>query len=53
MEISESENLPKQNTNHGCLEGKHHLRNSGSDSGLTGKDFTKYGAPSSVLSGWK
>jgi len=36
--------LPKQTKNHKRLESKHHRRNSGSDSGCTGKDFPKYGA---------
>ena len=35
------------------LESKYHRRNSGGDSGRTGKDFPKYGAPGSVLSGRK
>ena len=39
--------------NHGRLESKYHQRNLGSDSGRTGKDFPKYGAPGSVLSGRK
>jgi hypothetical protein len=39
--------------NNRSLESKHHQRNSGSDSGRTGKDFPKYGAPGSVLSGRK
>jgi len=43
----------KQTTNHRRLESKLHQRNSGSDSGRTGKDFPKYGAPGSVLSGHK
>jgi len=46
-------NLPKQTTNHTRLENKHHRRNLGSDSGRTGKDFPKYGAPGSILSGRK
>ena len=50
MGISERESLPKQTTNHRRLESKHHRRNSGSDSGRTGKDFPKYGAPGSILS---
>ena len=41
MRISERESLPKQTTNHRRLESKHHQRNSGSDSGRTGKDFSK------------
>ena len=53
MWISEWEILPKQTTNHRRLESKHHRRNSGSDSGRTGKDFPKYGAPGSILSGRK
>ena len=53
MGISERENLPKQTTNHRRLESKHHRRNSGSDSGRTGKDFPKYSAPGSILSGRK
>jgi len=53
MGISEMESLPKQTTNHRRLESKHHRRNSGSDIGRTGKDFPKYGAPGSVLSGRK
>jgi len=53
MGISERESLPKQTTNHRRLERKLHQRNSGSDSGRTGKDFPKYGAPGSILSGRK
>jgi len=53
MGISERENLPKQTMNQRRLESKHHRRNSGSDSGRTGKGFPKYGAPGSVLSGRK
>ena len=53
MGISERESLPKQTTNHRCLESKHHWRNSGSDSRRTGKDFPKYGTPGSILSGSK
>jgi len=53
MSISERESLPKQTTNHRRLESKYHRRNSGSDSGRTGKDFPKYGAPGSILSGRK
>jgi hypothetical protein len=53
MEISERDSLPKQTTNHRRLESKHHKRNSGSDSGRTGKDFSKYGAPGLILSGRK
>jgi len=45
--------LPKQATKHGRLESKHHRRNSGSDSGRTAKEFPKYGAPGSILSGRK
>ena len=52
MGISERESLPKQTTNHRCLKSKHHRRNSESDSGRTGKDFPKYGAPGSILS-WR
>ena len=40
-------------TNHRRLESKHHRRNSESDSRRTGKDFPKYGAPRSILSGRK
>ena len=53
MGISERESLPKQTTNHRRLESKHHRRNSDSDSRRTGKDFPKYGAPGSILSGRK
>jgi len=53
MGISERESLPKQTTHHRRLESKHHRRNSGSDSRRTGKDFPKYGAPGSILSGRK
>jgi len=53
MGISEKDSLPKQTTNHRHLESKHHQRNSGSDSGRTGKEFPKYGAPGSILSGRK
>ena len=53
MGISERESLPKQTTNHRRLESKHYRRNSGSDSGYTGKDFPKYGAPGLILSGPK
>ena len=53
MGISERESLPKQTTNHRRLESKYHRRNSCSDSGSTGKDFPKYGAPGSILSGRK
>ena len=53
MGISEREILPKQTTNHRRLESKHHRRNSDSDSGRTGKDFPKYGALGSILSGRK
>jgi hypothetical protein len=47
--------LPKQTTYHRRLESKHHRRNSGRDSGRTGKVFKKkkYGAPGSILSGRK
>ena len=51
--ISERESLPKQTTNHRRLECKHYRRNSGSDSGRTGKEFPKCGASGSVLSGLK
>jgi len=51
--ISERESLPKQTMNHKRLESKHHQRNSGSDSGRTGKDFPKYSVPGSILSGRK
>jgi len=53
IEISERESLPKQTTNHRCLESTHHWRNSGSDSGCNGTDFPKYGALGSILSGRK
>ena len=53
MGISERESLPKQTTTHRRLESKYRRRNSGSDSGRTGEDFPKYGAPGSVLSGRK
>jgi len=53
MGISERESLPKQTTNHRLLESKHRRRNSGSDSGRTGKEFPKYNAPGSILSGCK
>jgi len=53
MGISERESLPKQTKNHRRLESKHDRRNSGSDSGSTSKDFPKYGAPGSILSGRK
>ena len=53
MVISERESSPKQTTNHRRLESKHHRRNSGSDSGRACKDFPKYGAPGSILSGRK
>ena len=43
----------KLTTNHRRLESKLHQRNSGSDNGRTGKDFPKYGAPGSILSGRK
>ena len=45
--------LPKQTTNHRRLESKDYRRNSGSDSGRTGKEFPKYGAPGLILSGGK
>ena len=51
--ISERQSLPEQTTNHRHLESKHHWRNSGSDSGRTGKGFPKYGASGSILSGRK
>jgi len=51
--ISERDSLPKQTTNHRRLESKHHQRNSGSNSGRTGKYFPKYSAPGSNLSGRK
>jgi len=53
MGISEKESLPKQTTNHRLLESKRHRRNSGSDSGRTGKDFPKYGVPGLILPGRK
>jgi len=53
MGISERNSLPKQTTNHRLLESKHHQRNSGSDSGRTGKELPKYGAPGLILSGRK
>jgi len=53
MGTSERESLPKQTTNHRRLASKHHQRNSGSDSGRTGKDFPKYSAQDSTLSGRK
>jgi len=53
MGISERESLPKQTTNNRRLESKHHQKNLGSDGGRTGKDFPKYGAPGSILSGRK
>ena len=53
MGISERQSLPKRTTNHSRLEIKYHRRNSGSNSGRTGKDFPKYGAPGSILSGRK
>jgi len=53
MGISERESLPQQTMNHWSVESKHHRRNSGSDSERTGKDFPKYGAPVSILSGRK
>ena len=51
MGISERESLPKQTTNSRRLESKHHRRNSRSDSGPNGKEFPKYGALCSILSG--
>jgi len=51
--ISERDSLSKQTTKHRRLESKHHQRNSGSDSGRRGKDFPKYNAPGSILSGRK
>jgi len=53
MGIYKREILPKQTTNHRRLESKHHLRNSGSYGGHTGKDFPKCGVPGSILSGRK
>jgi len=53
MGISERDSLPKQTTNHRRLVSKHHRKNSGNDSGRTGKDFPKYGAPGSIQSGRK
>ena len=53
MGISEREILPEQTPNHRRLERKHHRRNSGSDTGCTGKDSPKYGAPGSILYGRK
>jgi len=53
MGISKRKSLPKQTMNQRRLESKHHRRNSGSDSRRTDKDFPKYGAPGSVLSGCK
>ena len=53
MGISERESLPKQTTKHRHFESKRHRRNSGSDSGRTGKDFPKYGVPGSILFGRK
>ena len=53
MEISERESLPNQTINHRRLESKYHRRNSGSDSGPKGKEFPKYSAPGSILSGRK
>ena len=51
--ISERESLPKQTTNHRRLESKHPRWNSGSGSGRSGKEFSKYSAPGSILSGRK
>ena len=42
--------LQKQITKQRRLESEHHRRNSGSDSGRTGKDVPKYGKPGSILS---
>jgi len=53
MGISERKSLPKHTTNHRHLENKHHRRNSGSDSWRTGKDFLKYTALDSIMSGCK
>ena len=53
MGISERERLPIQTTNHRRLQSKHHRRNSGSDSGRTGKDLPKYNTLGSILSGRK
>ena len=53
MGISERESLPEQTTNRKRLERKHHRRNSDSDTGRTGKEFPKYGAPGSIPSGRK
>jgi len=53
MGISERESLPKQTTNHRRLESKHHRKKLGSGSGRSGKNFPKYGAPGSILSGRK
>jgi hypothetical protein len=53
MGVAERESVPKQTMNHRRLEIKHHRKNSGSDSGRTGKDFPKYGVPGSILSGRK
>jgi len=49
MGISERESLPKQTMNHRRLESKHHRRNSGSDSGRTGKDFKIWRAESNPV----
>jgi len=40
-------------SSHSIVESKHHRRNLGSDSGHTGKNFPKYGALGSILSGCK
>jgi hypothetical protein len=40
-------------TNHRRLKSKHHQRNSDSDNGRTGKDFSKDGVPCSILFGRK
>jgi len=53
MWISERDSLPKQTANRRLLESKHHRTNSDSHSGRTGKDFPKYGAQGSILSGHK
>jgi len=53
MGIFEIDSLPKQTTKHRRHESKYHRRNSDSDSGRTGKDFPKHGAPGSILSGRK
>jgi hypothetical protein len=48
--ISEWENLPNQTTKHRGIESKYHLRISGNANVHTGKEFTIYGAPVSILS---